>query len=255
MIRENPPVGAPIWVDLMAADKKGAETFYTSLFGWTAEAPNEEFGGYQNFLLDRERVAGLMARGDDPPMDFWSVYLNVANADATVASAEANGGAVFLGPHPVGELGTMAIVADPGGAAIGLWQPGTHRGGVVGTGAAPCHFELHTRDLDKVVPFYRDVFGMDFEVTEAGDFRYALYDLGPGFGAGIMDASQWLPDGVPSTWSVYFASADVDASIDAAVGLGASIVQPAEDTPYGRLATLAAPGGAIFKLRGETTPA
>lgn len=253
MIRENPPVGAPIWVDLMAADKKGAETFYTSLFGWSAEDPDEAFGGYQNFQLDGARVAGLMERGDDPPMDFWSVYLHVADADATVAAAEAGGGAVLLGAQQVGELGTMAVVADPGGAAVGLWQPGTHRGGVVGARGAPCHFELHTRDFATVVPFYRGVFGMNFDVTEADDFRYALYDLGPGFGAGIMDASQWLPDAVPSIWSVYFASADVDASIDAAVGLGASIVQPAEDTPYGRLATLAAPGGAIFKLRGDTS--
>lgn len=253
MIRENPPIGAPIWVDLMASDAPGAVAFYTTLFGWSAEAPNEDFGGYRNFQLDGERVAGLMARGEDPPMDVWSVYLHVADMATTLTAVEANGGAVLLGAQPVGELGTMAVVADPGGAAVGLWQPGTHRGGVVGTLGAPCHFELHTRDFDTVLPFYRDVFEMHFDIIDADGLRYAVFDLGPGFGAGIMDALQWLPDGAPSFWSVYFASADVDASIDAGVGLGASVVQPAEDTPYGRLATLAAPGGAIFKLRGDTT--
>ena len=100
------------------------------------------------------------------------------------------------------------------------------------------------------VSFY-DVFGMTFGAIDDG-FRYALYDLGAGFGAGIMDATDWLPDGAPSAWSVYFA-ADVDPTVAKAVELGGSVVQPAEDTPYGRLVTLAAPDGAIFKLRGETT--
>lgn len=252
MIRENPPIGAPVWIDLMAADKTGAEAFYTTLLGWTAEAPNEEFGGYQNFQLDGERVAGLMARGEDgPPTDFWSVYLHVADAAATVAAVRDHGGAVFLDAQQVGDLGTMAVVGDPGGAVIGLWQPGTHRGGVVGVSGAPCHFELHTRDFDGALAFYRDVFGMSFDLVGGDEFRYALYDLGAGFGAGIMDATEWLPDDIPGAWSVYFA-ADVDPTVARAVELGATVVQPAEDTPYGRLVTLAAPGGAIFKLRGET---
>ena len=251
MIRENPPLGAPMWIDLMAADTAGAVAFYTSLFGWTAEEPNDEFGGYQTFFLDGERVAGLMTRGDDgAPMDVWSVYLHVADAAATVAAAADHGGTVMVDATPVGDLGTMGVLVDPGAAVIGMWQPGTHRGGVVGAPGAPCHFELHTRDFDTAVSFYRDVFGMTFGAIDDG-FRYALYDLGAGFGAGIMDATDWLPDGAPSAWSVYFA-ADVDPTVAKAVELGGSVVQPAEDTPYGRLVTLAAPDGAIFKLRGET---
>lgn len=253
MIRENPPIGAPVWCDLMAADKAAAIAFYSSLFGWTAEEPNEEFGGYQNFGLDGERVAGLMARGDDPPMDCWSIYLHSADAAATVAAVEAAGGAVFSGAMAVGELGTMAIVADPGGAVVGLWEPGTHRGGVIGTTGAPCHFELFTRDFDGAVRFYTDVFGMTIDVNEMEDFRYALYDLGDGFRAGIADATTWLPDGAPACWSVYFAVDDVDATIEKALAGGGSLLDPAQDTPYGRMATLAAPGGAVFKLRGEVT--
>ncbi len=251
MIRENPPIGAPVWCDLMAADKAAAIAFYSSLFGWTAEEPNEEFGGYQNFGLDGERVAGLMARGDDPPMDVWTVYLHSADATATVAAVEAAGGTVLSGAMPVGDLGTMAVVADPSGAVVGLWEPGTHRGGVVGATGAPCHFELHTRAFDAAVAFYSEAFRMTFDVTDIEDFRYALYDIGDGFRAGIVDATSWLPDGVPSFWKIYFAAADVDTSIEAAVAGGATLVQPAEDTPYGRIATLTAPGGAVFSLRGE----
>lgn len=55
---------------------------------------------------------------------------------------------------------------------------------------------------------------------------------------------------MPSTWSVHLA-VDVDPTVTRAVWPGASLLQPAEDTPYGWLDTPAAPGGAIFKLHGE----
>jgi predicted enzyme related to lactoylglutathione lyase len=63
-----------------------------------------------------------------------------------------------------------------------------------------------------------------------------------------MDASAFLPEGVPSHWAVYFGTANTDASVAQAVQLGATVVQAAEDTPYGRLASLTDPTGAMFKL-------
>ena len=51
-----------------------------------------------------------------------------------------------------------------------------------------------------------------------------------------MDASAFLPEGVPAHWSIYFGVEDADASLGRIVELGGSIVEPAEDTPYGRLA-------------------
>jgi predicted enzyme related to lactoylglutathione lyase len=44
----------------------------------------------------------------------------------------------------------------------------------------------------------------------------------------------------------------VDARLARAVELGGSVVMPAEDTPYGRIATAADPTGAQFKLIGRT---
>jgi predicted enzyme related to lactoylglutathione lyase len=64
-----------------------------------------------------------------------------------------------------------------------------------------------------------------------------------------MDAGDWLPEGVPAHWSTYFMVEDADAALAVIVRLGGSIVQAAEDTPYGRLATVADPTGAVFKVR------
>jgi len=150
----------------------------------------------------------------------------------------------------VGDLGTMAVVADAGGAMIGMWQPGEHRGGVVGTGGAPCHFELHTRDYDRAVQFYKDVFGWQPETAaDEPDFRYTLLPIADGENAGIADAAGWLPEHAPSHWSVYLCVDDVDATLARVHELGGATITAGEDTPYGRLATAADSTGALFRLQ------
>jgi predicted enzyme related to lactoylglutathione lyase len=67
--------------------------------------------------------------------------------------------------------------------------------------------------------------------------------------AGVMDAKGFLPDGVPAHWSVYWEVDDASAAVAQVRSLGGSVVQDAEDTPYGRLATVADPNGAQFKFR------
>ncbi|MEO6318043.1 MAG: VOC family protein [Acidimicrobiales bacterium] len=251
-IRQSVPTGAPCWVDLMSSDTDKSRAFYGELFGWTAEAPNEEFGGYANFSKGDDRVAGLMAAQEAGMPDVWSVYLAVDDAAKTVEVAKAHGAPVFVEAMAVGDLGTMAVLADAGGAAIGMWQPGQHRGGLVATEGAPCHFELHTRDYEASVAFYRDVFSWDPQVAaDEPGFRYTTLDVADGEHAGIMDASAFLPEGVPAHWSVYFAVADAHAAVAKVEQLGGSTIMAAEDTPYGRIATVADSTGAMFKLRSE----
>jgi hypothetical protein len=253
-IRQNVPNGAPCWVDLTSTDPEKSKAFYGDLLGWKADEPNPEFGGYTNFTKDGEPVAGLMqADLSVGPGDVWSVYLAVDDAAATVQAARAAGSDVLVDAMAVGDLGVMAVITDPGGAVIGMWQPGEHRGGVVGTGGAPCHFELHTRDYDTTVAFYESVFGWKTQpVSDEPGFRYTLLEVADGEHAGIMDATAFLPDGVPAHWSVYFAVADVDAALATVATLGGATVMPGEDTPYGRLATAADATGAIFKLRADS---
>ncbi|MEA2685876.1 MAG: uncharacterized protein QOE93_1071, partial [Actinomycetota bacterium] len=249
--RETAPIGAPCWVDLMTSDTERARAFYCELFGWEAEDPNEEFGGYFNFTRDGVRVAGGMA---NPPEsgtpDVWSVYLATDDAEKTVEAATANGAQVYVAPMVVGDFGTMAMIGDPTGAAIGIWQPGVHKGfGVVTESRAPSWFELHTRDHDTAVGFYRDVFHWETQaVSDTPEFRYTLQVEGESQLAGVIDASSFLPDGVPAHWTVYFGTDDADATLAKIVELGGSVIQPAEDTPYGRLAVAADPTGAIFRL-------
>ena len=88
-------------------------------------------------------------------------------------------------------------------------------------------------------------------VGDTDEFRYTT--MGDPMGgenlAGIMDASGFLPDGVPAHWSVYWEVDDVDGAVDKVRALGGAVVADAVDTPYGRLATVTDPAGAEFKLR------
>jgi predicted enzyme related to lactoylglutathione lyase len=249
--RETAPIGAPVWIDLFTSDPAKSRAFYGELLGWTSSEPNEEFGGYFNFSKGESLVAGAMKNdGSAGVPDLWNVYLAVENAEATVARATAHGGGVIVPAMAVGDMGSMAVVTDAGGAAIGLWQPGTHKGmGVIGEPGAPAWFELHTRDYDASVQFYTDVFGWDAKtMSDTPDFRYTTLGEGESALAGLMDSSSFLPEGVPAHWAVYFAVADTDAAVKTTQELGGALVMPAEDTPYGRIATVADPTGAVFRL-------
>ncbi len=258
--RDTAPIGAPCWIDLMTSDTERCRAFYCQLFGWTAEEPAEEFGGYFNFTKDGVRVAGCMAGQPDSEVpDVWSVYLATDDARKAVDAAVAHEGKVLVAAMDVADLGIMAVISDPDGAVIGLWQPGLHQGfGVLDETGTPSWFELLTRDHRMAVSFYRDVFRWDTHVvSDTPEFRYTTFKHGEDWLAGIMDASGFLPDGVPAHWSVYFGVDDTDAALAKIVDLGGSILMAAEDTPYGRLATAADPTGARFKLvaSNEATPA
>src|SRR5215217_3611678 len=124
--RETAPIGAPCWVDLMTSDHARARDFYSQLFGWTANEPSEEFGGYFMFTKDGVPVAGGMpAMPDAGPPDIWSIYLATDDATKAAEVATANGGQVIAGPMDVADLGSMLVVIDSAGAAIGAWQPNT----------------------------------------------------------------------------------------------------------------------------------
>jgi hypothetical protein len=236
-------VGAPCWIDLYSSDADQATEFYGQLFGWTAQPGAPELGGYFTFQKDGKTVAGCMPNdGTQGYPDAWTVHLMTDDAQRTAAAAAASGGRVHYEP--------MAVAENPGGATIGAWQPGTQKGfdlrNEIGT---PNWFELQTRDYDASVSFYRDVFGWSpHTMSDTPEFRYTTLGEGDDALAGIMDGSQFLPEGAPAAWSIYFGVEDVDAALERVVELGGSVVRPAEDTPYGRLAQAADPTGTLFKL-------
>lgn len=249
--------GAPIWFDLMSSDVVRATAFYGELFGWEAEPPREDFGGYQNFLLHGRRVAGISpVMPDAGPPDVWSIYLRSDDLDATVTKAEAAGAQVMFPPMAIGDEGWMTFMIDPAGAAIGFWQAKKHHGFTEwGVHGAPYWFDTLSKDYKRSLEFYEKVIGATYleagtegDPDAVGPASYSQVMIGDTAWSGIMDAAGMFGDEVPSFWQVYICVDDVAANVTKAESLGGKVLMPAEVTPYGTLATIADPLGAPICL-------
>ncbi|PQZ94968.1 glyoxalase [Arthrobacter sp. MYb227] len=247
--------GSPCWIDLMTSDPQRSMGFYSALFGWTFEIGDQEkYGGYTMAFKDGQAVAGLMENdGVSGYPDVWSTYLRVEDIAASVQAAAVNGGTVHLQPMDVPKQGKMAMIGDVGGASIGLWEFGGHTGyQLAAEPGAPAWHELFTRNFPATVKFYEDVFGWDISVVgDSDEFRYSTLGSNEEATAGIMDATSFLPAEVPANWHVYFAVENADATIQETLARGGTVIQPAEDTPFGRNAALTDATGAQFWITQE----
>lgn len=245
--------GAPCWMDLLTSDTGRAREFYGRVFGWTAGEASPEFGGYFMFFIDGAPVAGCMPVM--PGMDIadvWGTYLASPDAQATLAAAAKHGGTVRVPAEPVADLGTQAVLEDPAGARIGIWQADTFPGfGLIGTGKAgtPAWFELHARDYASAVAFYHVALGWAPKTMgDTPEFRLSAIEDGRQPVAGIMDASGHLAEGERPSWDIYVSVADTDKTLALAAELGGRVVQEGMDTPFGILGAAVDPMGAKFKV-------
>ncbi len=243
--------GVPSWVDMSCDDLPKARAFYAGLLGWETPEGPPEAGGYSVCLLHGKTVAGLGPQMNPEAPSAWVTYVNVDSADATVAKVAANGGTVFVEPMDVMDAGRMAIFADPQGAVIGLWQPGTHMGAeVVNEPGALCWNELVTSDLDGAKAFYKAVFGWGAadQGPPEGPPAYVEWKLDDRSIGGMMPKTPEMPAEMPPLWGVYFAVADVDASVAKAQELGGALFMGPMDIEPGRFAVLADDQGVMFNL-------
>jgi len=250
-IRNDAPLGAPCWLDLLTSDLQRAQDFYGTVFGWTFESAGPEYGGYVNAAKDGHQVAGLMANfPESQSPDRWSTYFHTADINATASAVAEAGGATVMGPHEVPVQGFMSLATDPAGAAFGAWQPLEHHGfQVIGEAGAPVWHQLTTRDFRAAVDFYRKVFGWRTEVvSDTDEFRYTTAWFGDQQLLGVMDGTGFLPEDEPSAWTTFFGAEDVDKTLRLITDNGGAVVRHAEDTPYGRLAAATDPTGTAFNL-------
>jgi predicted enzyme related to lactoylglutathione lyase len=242
--------GQPRWMDLLSRDPDRAVDFYTGLFGWEAEAAAPEFGGYVTFSMEGKAVGGLMPNPADSGVDdAWTVYLEVADAQATAEAARANGGEVRE-LEQLADMGIWLVLTDVTGARVGGWQNFTHSGFEANEGVGtPVWTELHARDYAKAVSYYETVFGWQTEVmSDSDDFRYTTLGKSPNAVAGIWDASNDLPEIEPSFWDVYLGVANANESAVRVTELGGTMLEQVTDSPYGRMAHAVDPTGAKFAL-------
>ncbi|MGO9274464.1 MAG: VOC family protein [Terriglobia bacterium] len=118
--------GTLCWADLSTPDRARAGDFYSGLFGWQIGKEDEEPGhDYWHIKNGEEFIGGLppAAHRDPHAPAHWLAYFLVSDCDVSAAKAQQLGAAVYLAPMNVEDVGRMAILADPQGAAFSIFQP------------------------------------------------------------------------------------------------------------------------------------
>ncbi|HJW09654.1 MAG TPA: VOC family protein [Holophagaceae bacterium] len=244
-------IGHFCWAELASTDLAASLAFYVHLFGWeTFEVPGA-FGHYT--LLRRDGMDATAAYQMGPEQTSrprWNSYVAVRQVDKTAAKAEKLGARIVLAPIDVADAGRMAVVQDPGGARLCLWQSGSHFGaGVFGRPGSLCWTELSTRDPQKALAFYGGLFGWEGEIKPQGEFTYTDLWLDGVPVGGMLGMGEQAFEHMPEQWTPYFAVGDCDGAVRRAESRGATLLTPPADIPgVGRFAALRDPLGATFSV-------
>lgn len=113
------------WMELLTPDPNGAGEFYAKIFGWQMEPGRPgALGSYWIFRNRGRAVGGMVERspGANYPTR-WLPYVRVEDLVEIAARAERNGGSVLLPATPIQNEGQFAILCDPPGAFIGIFEP------------------------------------------------------------------------------------------------------------------------------------
>jgi uncharacterized protein len=247
----------PVWTDLAATDPKAAAKFYSAVFGWKVEvSPDPQYGGYATAKAGGKDVAGITPKQMEQQPSAWTVYIGTANAAETAKKAEAAGAKIIAPVMEVGEQGHMAIIQDPSGAYLGLWQAGKMHGSQ-STGANSMGWaELNARGFNKAEPFYKKLFGWGEKKSPMGEGQpeYTEFQLGGTSIAGGTEMNEMVPAQVPSYWLVYFNVDSVDKAFDKVLAEGGKEMLSPMDMPGGRFAIVSDPEGAAFGLLKMEAP-
>ncbi len=115
--------GAISWTELLTSDVGAAKSFYTKLFGWTAEDMSMDGGmHYTVFTAGEKQVGGMMTLPPEaadmgaPP--HWGSYVTVDDVDAVAKEAGELGANILVPPMDIPNVGRFCTFQDPQGAVI-----------------------------------------------------------------------------------------------------------------------------------------
>jgi len=239
------------WVDLSTTDQAAARAFYRDLFGWEADdMPAGEGVVYSMMRVGDAQVAAIapqpQAQREAGAPPSWNSYVTVESADQSAAKAAELGGSVHAEPFDVLDAGRMAVIQDPQGAWLMVWEPRRHIGaGLVNAPGALVWNELGTTDVEAARAFYSGLFGWEIARFEGGEQPYwSIRNAGRSNG-GMMPVQ---PAHAPPHWSVYLGVQELETALERVRELGGAVHAGPLDIPMARIAIVGDPQGATFAL-------
>ena len=244
-------VGTFVWHEQVSSEPTEAKEFYGQLFGWGTEVFGEGEFDYAMIAAGEQTHGGYAKAMEGAPPPHWLGHVLVESTDETVEKAKAAGGTLMAGPFDMEDVGRMAIVADPQGAFLGVYQRFSEEG--TGSEGVFVWDELGTTDADGAQRFYEEVFGWTTKDMGSDFGGYRIFDRAGGTGQGVAGLMQNQNKNIPAMWTPYVGVEDTDATCANAQELGATVIVEPMDVPtVGRFAILQDPQGAVFGIiRGE----
>ena len=115
-----------VHVELNTTDVDKAKEFYGQLFDWKLEdmamGPSDT---YTIIKVGDGTGGGLLKTPMPGVPSFWLAYVLVDDIGAATKKAESLGAKIVKDSIEVPDMGWLSIIADPTGAALGLWQTKT----------------------------------------------------------------------------------------------------------------------------------
>ena len=242
------------WVELATSDPKAGVTFYRGLFGWdVVEHDMGPSGIYTIFTMRGKDVgAGSGQQPQETQMGIpphWNLYVTVDDAEVAAAKATSLGGKILAPAFDVMDQGRMAVIQDPTGATLQLWEPKAHIGVKIRNEPnSLCWSELTTRNPNAAEAFYIGMFGwVPKHGGNATVMEYTEFSVNGQPSIGMMAKPADMPAHIPSYWMPYFQIASLDTGISTATASGGKLmIGPAPIPGTGRFAILTDPQGAMF---------
>jgi len=126
---EMPKHGDFCWSEIAVTDLGKCRAFYENVFGWQFNK-SESTGGEMEYLefssFGGESEDGALYEmkaemfGGHLPPAHVAQYISVDDVDASLEKAKSLGGSVVFGPYDIPNVGRMAVINDPTGAAVSL---------------------------------------------------------------------------------------------------------------------------------------
>lgn len=111
-------------IEFMGADGAAQRDFYTSVFGWDAQA----VPGFNDYYMVGPESAGApgaaVGQGPEDSPNYCAVYVEVDSIDDHLAKISEAGGHVVVPRTVIPDTVTFAMFTDPGGNIVGLTEAG-----------------------------------------------------------------------------------------------------------------------------------
>lgn len=122
----QPSVGQFCWNELATPNAEKAKEFYSKVFGWQFKNHKMEQMTYSIAESKEQGFAGIWeipADQQDHIPPHWMAYILVDDITAALNQAKQHGAKEIKGVTAAGEMGLFAIICDPTGAHVAIWEP------------------------------------------------------------------------------------------------------------------------------------